>query len=354
MTPKFYKLKVKELIHETDEAVSILFDVPQDLKDEFQFLAGQNLTIKESIQGEELRRSYSLCTAPYEGQFKVVVKQITDGLFSTYANQKLNIGDELEVMTPVGNFVVHTKATHQKSYVLFAAGSGITPIMSILKQILHDEPQSDVTLFYGNKNFNSIIFREEIEALKNTHMSRLRVIHVLSRESLGNKIQKGRIDETKCENLYEAFLKNTSVSEVFVCGPETMILAVRDTFQKLKFPEDKVHFELFTTGEVTSVKDTYSGPDVNANVQVIIDGDTIDINLDSSGTTILEAAQEAGSDLPYACKGGVCSTCKAKVIEGTAHMDVNYALEKDELEAGYILTCQAHPTSDKLIVSFDD
>lgn len=353
MTPKFHTLKVKEVRKETEGAVSISFEVPENLLADYTFIPGQYLTLRTMVNGEDIRRSYSLCSAPYEKEWRVAVKQVEDGKFSTFVNTTLKAGDELEVMTPMGNFTLETNPIAQKSYVLFAAGSGITPILSLLKQILKQEPLSDVTLFYGNKNFGSIIFREELEALKNKYMNRLRIVHVLSRESLGNKIQKGRIDEQKCEDLYHSFLKGWDISEVFICGPEEMILSVKESLDKLGI--EKVHFELFTTaGSVAKKREVYTGPEVNANVKVILDGDAYDLALDSTGDTILDAAQKAGADLPFACKGGVCCTCKAKVLEGKARMDVNYALEPDEVEAGYILTCQAHPVTEKLVVSFDD
>lgn len=354
MTPKFHTLKVKDVRRETEDAVSVAFEIPSDLQNDYQFIAGQYLTLRSTVNGEDIRRSYSLCSSPFENEWRVAVKQVEEGQFSTFVNKDLKAGDEMQVMTPTGMFSLTTNPTHQKSYVLFAAGSGITPIISILKQILHDEPLSDVTLFYGNKNFNSIIFREEVEALKNLHMSRLRVVHVLSRESLGNKIQKGRIDEAKCADLYHAFLTGLEISEVFICGPEEMILAVKESLNNLGVAKEKVHFELFTTAGSTKKAPTYDGPKVNANVQVILDGDTYDLAMEGSGDTILDAAYKAGADLPFACKGGVCCTCKAKVLEGQARMDVNYALEPDEVEAGYILTCQAHPITEKLVVSFDD
>lgn len=354
MTPKFHTLKVKDVRRETEDAVSVSFDVPNDLLNDYKFISGQYLTLRTLVNGEDIRRSYSLCSAPYENEWRVAVKQVEDGVFSTFVNTQLNVGDELEVMTPMGNFTLETNPTKQKSYVLFASGSGITPILAILKQILKDEPLSDITLFYGNKNFSSIIFREELEALKNNFMSRLRIIHVLSRESLGNKIQKGRIDAAKCTDLYNSFLKGWDISEVFICGPEEMILSVKESLDQLGVKKENIHFELFTTaGSKAKAKVEYTGPEINANVQVILDGDTYDIVMDGS-ETVLDAAFKAGADLPFACKGGVCCTCKAKIIEGEARMDVNYALEADEVAAGYILTCQAHPITDKLIVSFDD
>ncbi len=356
MTPKFHSLKISDIRKETEDTVSIAFEIPTDLRLDYSFKPGQYLTLKALIDGEDTRRSYSLCSAPHENEWRVAVKQIENGKFSTYANKKLTIGQSLEVMTPTGNFHAVIENNNSKSYVLFAAGSGVTPIFSIAKTVLNEEPNSNVTLFYGNKGFNSIIFREEIEALKNAFMDRLRVVHVLSRESLGNKIQKGRIDSKKIEELYIAFLDESTVDEVFVCGPEEMIHSVKDFFHSIGLNDKNVHFELFSTSATKSkvVKKESNQPSFASMVKVIIDGDLIEVAMQSEGESILDAATKAGGDLPFACKGGVCCTCKAKILEGSAKMDVNYALEPDEVENGYILTCQAHPTSPTLTVSFDD
>lgn len=359
MRPTFEKLKVKEVTKETEECVSIEFDVPENLKEKFRFEPGQYLTLRKEINGEDIRRSYSICSGLKENKLCVAVKEVPKGRFSTFANQKLKKGDELEVMTPMGNFTTEINENTNKSFVFFAAGSGITPIMSLTKTILQTAPKSDVTLFFGNKGFDSIIFKEEIEDLKNQFMNTFRVIHVFSRESIGNKLQKGRIDKEKVLSLNKAFLSGQDVDEVFVCGPEPMIHAVSDAFQEEGVPKDKINFELFTTPggkEDTKNIEKPVQPEkhVNANVVIIIDGEETLLALDSDGDSILDAGQKAGADLPFACKGGVCCTCKAKVLSGEAKMDVNYALEKDEVEAGYILTCQSHPVSDKLTVSFDE
>lgn len=356
MTPTFHTLKIAEIRRETEDTVSVAFEIPAELKPAYQFQPGQYLTLRTTIDGEDLRRSYSLCSAPHENECRVAIKQVENGKFSTYANTQLKKGDTLEVMTPMGNFTTQLDVNQAKNYVLFAAGSGVTPIFSLAKAILKEEPNSDVTLFYGNKGFASIIFREEIEALKNIHLDRFRVVHILSRESLGNAIQKGRIDLQKCEALHKAFLNGVAIDEVFVCGPEAMIHAVKDTFTQVGLPANQIHFELFGTQAPKKDVDLSLPKEqtIDSNVTVILDGDLFELSLFSDGENILDAATKAGADLPYACKGGVCCTCKAKILEGTARMDVNYALEKDEVEAGYILTCQAHPTSEKLVVSFDD
>jgi ring-1,2-phenylacetyl-CoA epoxidase subunit PaaE len=285
----------------------------------------------------------------------VAVKQIENGKFSTFANKSLKTGDSLEVMQPMGNFKFTPDANARRNYVLFAAGSGITPIYSILKSILKDEPQSTVTLFYGNKGFYGIIFREELEGWKNKYIDRFRMVHVFSRESPGNKIQKGRIDAEKCDHLYNAFLKNEQIDAAYICGPEQIILNVKSSLEQKGIASENIHFELFGTQIKTETKSAAENlPSFASKVEVIVDGDLVEFDLDSNGLTILDAAQKAGADLPFACKGGVCCTCKAKVLEGSARMDVNYALTPEEVENNYILTCQAHPTSEQIVVSFDD
>jgi ring-1,2-phenylacetyl-CoA epoxidase subunit PaaE len=356
MTPKFNSLQIKDIRKETEECVSISFEIPESLKSDYHYLPGQYLTLRSTIHGEDIRRSYSLCSAPYENSWRVAVKQVENGVFSIYANNELSVGDTLQVMTPMGNFKLESNSSARKSYVLFASGSGITPILSIAKTVLHEEANSNVTLFYGNKGFSSIIFREELEALKSKYLTRFRIIHVLSRESLGNKIQKGRIDDEKCEQLYDAFLKNQEIDAVYICGPESMILDVEKTLKSKGVDKNKIHFELFTASgaKQKETKVISKEPSFDSSVSIILDGDAYDFYMTSQGKSILDAGYEAGADLPFACKGGVCCTCKAKILEGSARMDVNYALDKDEVDNGYILTCQAHPTSERLIVSFDD
>jgi ring-1,2-phenylacetyl-CoA epoxidase subunit PaaE len=355
MTPKFHTLKVKDIKKETKETVSIAFEIPTDLQNDYQFYAGQYLTLKTNIDKEEVRRSYSLCSAPYEGEWRVAVKQIENGKFSTFANRQLKSGDLLDVMQPMGNFKLVPDANAKKNYVLYAAGSGITPIFSILKTILENEPQSTVTLFYGNKGFYGIIFREELEGWKNKYINRFRLVHIFSRESPGNKIQKGRIDKEKCNDLFQAFLKNERIDAAYICGPEQMILNVKGSLEENGVNSNAIHFELFGTQlKVEEKAKDEVKASFSSKVEVILDGDSFDFNLDSNGLSILDAAQQAGADLPFACKGGVCCTCKAKVIEGSARMDVNYALTPEEVQNNYILTCQAHPTSEQIVVSFDD
>lgn len=356
MALKFHSLKISDIRQETEDTVSLAFEIPSELRSDFTFLSGQYLTIKAEIDNEEIRRSYSLCSAPHEQEWRVAIKQVPNGKFSTFANKELKPGTSLDVMTPTGKFVLQPDQAHSKSYVLFAAGSGITPVLSILKSVLKNEPRSNVTLFYGNKGFSSIIFREKIEALKNQYMGQLRVVHILSREGLETSIQNGRIDNEKANKLYDAFLSGTSIDAVYICGPESMILGVKESMISKGVEESKINYELFTTGASKDPSTKTSKPieKIESNVTVIMDGDVFDLNLKSTGKSVLEAAHEIGADLPYACKGGVCCTCKAKIVEGSVQMNVNYALTPEEIDAGFILTCQSHPTSDKLIVSFDE
>lgn len=356
MTPKFHALTVADVRRETEDTVSVAFTVPEELKADYAYKAGQYLTLRSVINGEDLRRSYSICSAPHEGEWRVAIKQVENGQFSSWANTQLHIGDELQVMTPAGHFAFAPDSSRKGNYVFFAAGSGITPVLSMLKTVLEKEPSSSVTLIYGNRGFYNIIFRETLEALKNRYMERFRMVHILSRESLGNPLQKGRIDEDKVHSICKAFFREGTVDGVFICGPEEMIHAVKNGMMANGVDEKNIHFELFGTSlpKPAATKREKDVNSVDSLVTVILDGDQIELALNSDDVTILDAAQRAGADLPFACKGGVCCTCKARVLEGNARMDVNYALEKEEVEAGYILTCQAHPTSETLIVSFDD
>ena len=295
-----------------------------------------------------------MCSAPHEDSWKVAIKAIDAGKFSNFANNQLKKGDLLEVMNPMGSFVL-PQEIENKNFVFFAVGSGVTPVLSMIKSVLVESTTSIITFFYGNKGFASIIFREEIEALKNKYMDRLRVIHVLSRESLGNAIQKGRIDGQKCNDLINAFVQLETIDDVFICGPKEMIFAVRDSFVAKGLNEKSIHYELFTTPVLMKKEDTVeSNFKGTSAVKVILDSEVAEFSLANEGKTILEALEKAGLDAPFSCRGGVCCSCKAKVLKGSASMKMNYSLTDEEVKDGYILTCQAHPTSEELIVSFDE
>jgi ring-1,2-phenylacetyl-CoA epoxidase subunit PaaE len=352
MKAKFESLAIKKIVKESEDCISIELKIPEELEDRFSYISWQYLTFKKTIDNEEIRRSYSLCSAPYEKTWKVAVKKVYQGVFSTFANDELTEEDLLDVLPPMGNFQL-TGNDLDKNCILFAAGSGITPIISILKTMLANG-SGTVSLVYGNKGFNEIIFREELESLKNKYMERFRLIHVFSRESLGNDLQKGRIDEEKTKTIYNSFLKNDNPGQAFICGPESMIIGVKKGLMNCGLTEDKIHFELFGTPQKKSVENIIERDELATKVEIIIDNDSTEFDLNSNGPSILDAAQHFGGDLPFACKGGVCCTCKAKVLEGQVEMDVNYALTPEELSEGYVLTCQAHPISKYVKISFDD
>ncbi|MFM8597165.1 MAG: 1,2-phenylacetyl-CoA epoxidase subunit PaaE [Flavobacteriales bacterium] len=355
MSTKFYSLQISDIKRETPSCVSVAFAIPASMATDFSFEAGQYFTFKKTIENQEIRRSYSLCSAPHENEWRVAIKQIPDGLFSSYANLELQVGDTLDVLAPMGNFKFSPVSNAQKNYALFAAGSGITPIFSILKTILVAEPQSTVTLFYGNKGQGEIIFREELEALKNKYLDKLNIVHVFSRENTGVPLLKGRIDTARIEKLLHAFFKGQTIDAAYLCGPQQMILAAKDQLEKFGLPAKQIHFELFHAEPIEKKEVAENPVDAfDSHIELIMDGEVTNFYLSSQGPSILDAAYQAGADAPFACKGGVCCTCKAKVLKGEVTMDINYALTPEEVEQGYVLTCQAHPNSKDVLISFDD
>jgi ring-1,2-phenylacetyl-CoA epoxidase subunit PaaE len=349
----FYPLTVSDVRQETPDCVSIAFTIPELLKKEFDFIQGQNITIKTNL--DDVRRSYSICSSPMQNELRVAVKKVNNGIFSTYATEKLQPGDVLEVMSPTGTFYTEIKQEQKKDYLFFAAGSGITPVISIIKTILSTEKESQVTLVYGNKNISSIIFREELEALKNQHLENLNVIHILSREKTEADLNTGRIDVNKCKELSRLF-NWKSIDEFFICGPEAMIFSVKDYLEQEGVAKEKIHFELFTTPtkKHTQIYEAVDQPEKSGcAVTVKVDGRSYDFDLEYNGNTILEEGLSHGIDLPFACKGGVCCSCKAKLLEGKVEMEANYGLEDSEVKDGYILTCQSHPRTTRVIVDYD-
>ena len=352
---KFHSLQVSDVKNETSNTVSVAFSVPENLVSDFSFIPGQYVTLKAIINGEDTRRAYSICSAPNDNELRVAIKQVPNGVFSTYANTQLKAGDLLEVLTPNGHFTADYNTP--KNYVGFAAGSGITPILSIIKHVLSTDDKSLFTLFYGNKEVNSVIFGKELDALKNLYPSRLSVHFIFSQENHGTDIFYGRIDTEKLTAWEKGLFNIQNTDEYFMCGPEKMTSDIRNFLESKNVDSSKVHFELFTTSSdssSTEEKTEATEEKVNANVKVIIDDEEYEFELGSDGKDILQAGVDAGVDLPFSCKGGVCSTCRAKVLEGEASMKLNYSLLDEEVEAGYILTCQAHPKSENLVVSFDD
>jgi ring-1,2-phenylacetyl-CoA epoxidase subunit PaaE len=356
MALHFRTLTIREVKKETADCVTISFDVPQELKQFFDFTHGQNVTLKTIINGEEVRRSYSICSAPYENRLTVAVKKAEEGIFSTFANEELKAGMTMDVLSPSGKFNTVLKKENKKKYVAFAAGSGITPIISIIKTTLATEPESTFSLVYNNRSRNSIIFFEELEALKNKYMRRFQLIHILSRERMDSDINFGRITNEKLDALSK-LINYRSGDEFFICGPEEMIFCVKDFLLQQGVNEKNIHFELFaavktgTARQKTKVKE--ENKTTRSIVRIKLDGRSFEFETGFDDTSILDAALKAGADLPFACKGGVCCTCKAKLLEGKVEMDVHWGLEEEEVKQGYVLTCQSHPLTEKVVIDFD-
>lgn len=353
-TGAFYPLVVKEVRRETKDAVSVAFELNDEQRSVFRYTPGQYLTFRAAINGEEVRRSYSICAAPHEGELRVAIKEIEGGKFSTYANRTLKAGDTLESMAPAGNFA--WKHEGSAAHVVgWAAGSGITPISAIAKSVLNSDNESTFTLFYGNKNSNSIIFKNELEDLKNAYVDRFEVHHVLSREDQGSDYTSGRLDADKVKGYNGKFFDVATTTGHFLCGPLGMIEGVSGVLDSLGTAKSTIHFELFNTAGATAeaIAKSSSKASANAKVTVVLDGEETHFEMGPKDY-VIDAALDAGADVPYACKGAVCCTCRAKVLKGTAEMVMNYALVDDEVKDGYVLTCQTHATSDELVISFDE
>ncbi len=348
----FYPLTIKDLRRETDECISIAFHIPEADAATFEFTQGQYLTLRATIEGEDLRRSYSICSSPNDGELRIAVKQVYEGKFSTFANQNLKVGDCIDVMPPMGRFFTPMNEAHQKQYVFFAAGSGITPIYAIMKTVLLTEPKSKVTLVYGNKNTSSVIFKEAIEGLKNRFLQRVQVYHILSRERMDAALFSGRLDEAKIQDLLNDIPSLLQGDEYFICGPEDMTKALQQHLAQRNIDKNKIHFELFGTSQVYKKREKAVSVEKKYLMYLQLDGMISEIRLDEN-EFLLDAALEAGIDLPYACKGGVCCTCRAKLTQGEAEMEVNYALDHDEVHQGFILTCQAVAKTKEVFVNFD-
>lgn len=355
-SPKFHRLAVRDVKRETADAVSIAFAVPTELAEAYRFVPGQYLTLRATVDGEDMRRSYSICSAPDDDELRIAVKKVDNGLFSTWANSSINAGDEVAVMTPTGRFGQEKTTGDGRIHVGFAAGSGITPILSIIRGILKREPTSRFFLFYGNRSTDDILFRETLEELKDVFLSRVGVFHVLSKEEQDLPILNGRIDGAKVRLLLRSMIPAASIDQVFVCGPAGMIEDLEATLADLGVAREKIHIERFVSAldgrpRAQPVPIAASAPPKNV-AALIVDGKRRDVPV-AEGEAILDAALRAGMDLPYACKGGMCSTCRAKVVEGKVEMALNYSLEPWEIAAGFVLTCQSHPLTDKVVIDYD-
>ncbi|WP_299110955.1 FAD-binding oxidoreductase [uncultured Winogradskyella sp.] len=354
---EFHNLKVEDIYKETEDTSVVTFDIPIELQEAFSFRQGQHLTLKTDINGEDVRRSYSLCSSPNEAKWQVAVKQIPGGKFSTYINKELKVGDCLDVMSPSGTFGVEVKENTAKNYLFFAAGSGITPVLSMIKTHLASEPNSTCKLFYVNKTAKSIIFKEELEQLRNKYFGRLEIYYFLTKERRDIDLFNGRFNDEKMQVLCKTFIDIPDTSEVFLCGPEQMVNYVSNYLINVGLPKELVHFELFVTGlSEEDIKRTERLAQQNVEgieVTIVDGGKEFLFTMTKEYDNILDAALGAGADLPFACKGGVCSTCKCEVKEGSVEMKINYALDEKEVSQNLVLSCQAVPTTEKVVVDFD-
>src|SRR5436190_3385224 len=353
--PRFHRLAVNDRRRESKDAVSLTFEIPEALADDYRFSPGQYLTLRTTMDGEEVRRSYSICSGPDDGELRIAVKKVDGGTFSIWAADELKPGDELDVMTPTGHFGIAPAPGEARVYVGFAAGSGITPILSIIKGVLAREPNSRFFLFYGNRSTGGMLFREALEELKDRFIERLSVFHVISGEEQDIPILHGRLDGDKVRVLLRSLVPAASVDHVFICGPTGMSEDIETTCREIGIAEDRIHVERFVSefgGKPRARKVIEASAPPKALAALVIDGKRREVPV-AEDESILDAALRAGMDLPFACKGGMCSTCRAKLVEGEPHMEVNYSLEPWELKAGFILTCQARPVSDRVVVDYD-
>ncbi|OLF54150.1 1,2-phenylacetyl-CoA epoxidase subunit PaaE [Pseudomonas chlororaphis] len=354
---KFHSLTIKDVRSETRDAVSIAFEIPQHLQDSFHFTQGQHLVMRTQLDGEEVRRSYSICAGVNDGELRIAVKRVAGGRFSAFANERLKPGHCLDVMPPAGHFHVELDPARHGQYLAVAAGSGITPILSIIKSTLETEPHSRVTLLYGNRSSSAALFREQLEDLKNRYLQRLNLIFVFSREQQDVDLYNGRIDGDKCTQLFSRWLDVKALDAAFICGPQAMTETVRDSLKERGMPAERIHFELFAAaGSQHRREAREAARQLDAAVSqitVISDGRALAFDLARNSQSILDAGNAQGAELPYSCRAGVCSTCKCKVLEGEVEMDSNHALEDYEVAAGYVLSCQSFPVSDKVVLDFD-
>jgi ring-1,2-phenylacetyl-CoA epoxidase subunit PaaE len=354
---RFQTLQVAAVKRETREAISVLLAVPPELAETYRYVHGQHLTLRTSIGGEVVRRSYSISSAVQDDVLRVTIKRVQDGLFSNWANEELKAGMSLEVLPPSGQFHVALSPANEKHYVAFAAGAGITPILSIVKTTLLAEPKSRFTLFYGNRASSSVIFREELQELKDAHLCRFRLFFVLSREPQDVDLLNGRIDRAKVDALLKCWVDPSDIDEVFVCGPQSMMDDTVAALLSNSVPKSRIKVELFATSiplaraKIQTHKPIAKG---QCDVAIILDGRTHNVTMSKGENTVLDAALREGVEVPYSCKGGVCSTCRCRLLSGEVDMDANFALEDYEVARGFILACQSYPVTDKLVINFDE
>lgn len=360
MSTDFYTLTIRQVERLTKDSVALTFDVPNELKEAFAYTQGQHLTLKADINGEDIRRSYSICSSVQAQTLQVGIKAIDGGVFSNYANTELKAGMTLEVMPPQGHFYTELNENNEKRYLFLAVGSGITPNLSHIRSILAAEPKSKVTLIYGNKSTPLMMFREKLCFVKNQYIDRFEQINLFTREEHEAELFNGRITGQKLIDLDAAkVIEIGAFNDVFLCGPEVMINDIKACFNHWGFSDEQIHYELFFSGSAAEAAEENKARRAEkygekiANVSVKVAGRKTFIDLAMGGNNILEAAMENGADLPYSCKGGVCATCKAKVLKGKVEMDLNHSLTEQEVADGFILTCQSHPVSEEVEIDFD-
>lgn len=350
----FHPLTVTEVTRLTDDSVTVTFDVPPELTDQFDYLPGQHVTVRHVIDGDDVRRSYSICAPAGSGKLRVGVKRLPGGVFSTFACDRLEAGVTLHVMPPVGEFVIDIEPERNRKAVAIAAGSGITPVLSLISTSLEQEPASTWTLIYGNRTANSVMFLDELEGLKDRFHPRLQLFHILSREGSDVPLLSGRIDDEKIRVIHDRLLGDEPVDGWYLCGPFDLVMSARETLADLGVDESTIHDELFFAGPVDPTTLPPEPPVGEGSVEltVILDGRAVQTRM-TPDTSILDAALRVRDELPFSCKGGMCATCKGRIEEGEVTMDKNYALVDSEVEAGFVLTCQSHPVSDSVVVRYD-
>ncbi len=357
MSAHFHPLRIAEVRREIDDAVSLRFELPDDLRETFRFTPGQYLTLRSAFDGEDIRRNYSICVAPHEQELRVAIKQMAGGRFSTFANRTLAPGDVIEVLPPAGSFTWTFDPARRATYAGFAAGSGITPILSLLKTALWAEPGSSFVLLYGNRGSNSIMFLEELAELKNRFMERLQIYHFLSEEEEDVALFNGRLDSGKIAQVFESLVDPKAIDAAFICGPGPMMDAVEAGLVAAGVPDERILVERFTAGPLSASQiaaaRVLEQQAEGLKVQVTLEGRRRTLVFDADKGSILENARAAGLPAPFACKAGVCATCRARLVSGEIRMKVNYGLSEEEVAQGYVLTCQAVPLTDGVVLDYD-
>jgi len=350
----FHELRVIEVTGLTDDSVAVTLDVPSPLTDTFKYIPGQHLTIRTIIGDEDVRRSYSICASANSGKLRVGIKKLPGGAFSTFATSELKAGDTLEVMPPVGEFTIELEPGRSRRAVAIAAGSGITPVLSLISSSLESEPLSSWTLIYGNRTGNSVMFLDELEGLKDRFHPRFQLFHILSREGSDVPLLSGRINPEKIRTIHSRLIGGATVDDWYLCGPYDMVMMAQETLGSLGVDQTSIHDELFFAGPVDESTLPAEPPPGEGSVDltVILDGRAVDTRM-TPETSILDAALRVRTELPFSCKGGMCATCKGRIEEGEVTMAKNYALIDSEVEAGFVLTCQSHPVTDSVVVRYD-